>query len=152
MLVSGCALQNTSSVAVIEAKPEVKVSEERRWTLMIGKWYGSQPTKEGGLKQHIVERYPNGSYKIIFKVTDSNGGTKESVEVGNWGISGPIYFTIFRGWLHGSELEQSNPSSPYNYDAYNIVSLADEHFEYSHVTTGNSYKIQRVSADFEFPK
>ena len=149
---SGCASQHTLNTSVTESKPSVEASEEERWLLMVGKWYGNQPTKDGGVKQHIVERYPNGSYKMTFKITDAKGNSKESSEVGNWGMSGPIYFTIFRGWLHSTGLEQSDPSSPYNYDAYNIVSLTDNLFEYSHVTTGNKYKIQKVRPDFEFPE
>jgi hypothetical protein len=152
LAISGCANQHTFNRTVTESKPSVSISEEERWLFMVGKWYGSLPTKDGGVRQQIVERYPNGSYKITFKVIDSKGKSEESSEVGNWGISGPIYFTIFRGWLYSTGIEQADPSSPYNYDAYNIVSLTSDLFEYSHVTSGNKYKIQKVGPDFEFPE
>lgn len=147
----GCASQRILNTEVTDSKPTLSASEEERWTLMVGKWYGSQPTKGGGLKQHIAERYPDGSYKITFKITDARGNSKKSSEVGNWGISGPIYFTIFRGWLNQERIKPSDPSSPYNYDAYNIINLTSEVFEYNHVTTGNRYKIQKVESNFVFP-
>lgn len=119
---------------------------------MVGKWYGSQPTKEGGVKQHTIERAIDGSYKIVFRVTDANGKVEESSEVGHWGVSGPIYFSIFRGWLSDGRLSTSDPTSPYNYDAYKIINLSTEDFEYESFSSGNRYKIKRVPNDFEFPK
>lgn len=148
----GCASQRTSNQVVTALKPELSMSEEQRWLLMIGKWYGNQPTKAGGFRQQIIERYADGTYKIVFKITEPNGTVEESVEVGSWGVSGPVYFTMFRGWLYGEDMHPSDPSDPYNYDAYNIVNVTQELFEYEHVSNGNKYKIKKVPNDFVFPQ
>lgn len=149
---NGCDTTNTSTTTITSTKPSVSFSQEEAWRMMVGKWYGSQPTKNGGKKQEITEKQPDGTFKITFKITDPEKGIKESIEVGQWGLSGPIYFSIFRGWVKGEHYSPSNPSDPYNYDAYHIINLSNEVFEYEHVTTGNHYVIKKVPNDFEFPE
>ncbi len=136
--------------SVTSSKPAVSSSQEGTWKLMIGKWYGKQPTKDGGTKEEIIEKLPNGTYKIQFRVTQPDGTKTERTEVGYWGVSGNIYFSIFKGWLSGSEIISANPTDPYNYDAYHIIELTTEKFEYQHVSTGNRYVNQRVGNDFKF--
>ena len=142
----------TSEKAVTDPKPDLKLKEAETWGLMIGKWYGSQPTKEGGARSHIVERFPNGTYRITFRLYDPQGGYREQREVGHWGVSGPIYFTILRGWLEGDKMAPADPGDPYYQDAYKIITLNDEVFEYEHAASGNRFSIRRVPQDFEFPK
>lgn len=151
LIITGCATTNTSTVAVTSKKPSLSISQEETWNLMIGKWYGSQPTKDGGKVQEIMERSPQGTYKITFRVYEKDGKYKEQSEAGHWGVSGPIYFTIFRGWVKNNQLSPSNPADPYNYDAYKIINLNNEVFEYESYSSGNKYTNKKVSNDFEFP-
>jgi len=150
-IISGCATTNTSTVEITSEKPSLTLSQEETWNLLTGKWYGSQPTKDGGQKQEIMERSPQGTYKITFRVYDKDGNLKEQSEAGHWGVSGPVYFTIFRGWVEGDRLSPSNPADPYNYDAYRIIKLDNEVFEYENYSSGNKYVIKRVPNDFQFP-
>ncbi|WP_445364935.1 hypothetical protein ACJJJB_11410 [Microbulbifer sp. ANSA001] len=151
LIVTGCATTNTSSVAITSAKPSLTFSQEETWNLMLGKWYGSQPTKDGGKRQEIVERFPQGTYKITFRTYDKDGKIKEQTEAGQWGVSGPVYFTIFRGWVEDNHLSPSNPADPFNYDAYRIIKLDNEMLEYESYSSGNKYVIKKVSNDFQFP-
>jgi hypothetical protein len=151
-LLSGCATTDTSKEAITSVKPSLTLSQEKTWKLMIGKWYGSQPTKDGGKKREIMERAPNGTYKITFRVYGKDGKYKEQTEVGHWGVSGPVYFLIFRGWVKGDKFSPANPADPYNYDAYKIVRLTNEIFEYESYSSGNRYIIKRVPQEFEFPE
>lgn len=148
----GCATTNTSMIAITAEKPSLTLSQKEAWSMVVGKWYGSQPTKNGGKKEEIHENLPDGTYKVTFRVIDPEKVAKESVEVGQWGVCGPIYFSIFRGWVRGDRFSPSNPSDPYNYDAYRIIKLGNEVFEYEHVTTGNHYVIRKVPLDFKFPE
>jgi len=141
---------NTSNVDVKSAKEFVSASQEASWKLLTGKWYGSQPTKEGGVKQEIMERKSNGTYKISFKIKSKSGAISQTEEYGEWGTSGPIYFSIFKGFIRAGN-ESSVDVEPYNYDAYRIINLNTDLFEYEHVTTGNKYIVKRVSKNFEFP-
>tara|TARA_B100000768_G_C11165037_1_gene326208 strand:+ start:320 stop:814 length:495 start_codon:yes stop_codon:yes gene_type:complete len=151
LALTGCATTNTSTVTVTSQKPSLSLAQEETWDLMIGKWYGSQPTKDGGKKQTIMERSPQGTYKITFRVFDKDGKYKEQAEVGHWGVSGPVYFTMFRGWIKGDQLSPSNPSDPFNYDAYKIIKLNKDVFEYEDYSTGDKYVTKKVPNDFQFP-
>jgi hypothetical protein len=142
----------TSNTAISDSKPILDQDQKETWALLAGKWYGSQPTKNGGLRQHIVERSTDGKYKITFRSYDRDGTFKDKTEVGFWGASGPVYFSMYRGSVEGGKFRPANPANPYNYDAYRILTLTSETFEYESYDSGNRYVVKRVSSDFTFPK
>jgi len=141
VFIAGCANQYTLNQAVDASKPSLKVEKEKQWLKMTGKWYGIQPTKEGGVSQHIVERTRDGLYKITFRKRDVEGKWDEFTEVGQWGMSASVYFTIFRGWIDQGGFTPSDSDDPYNYDAYELIKLSESEFEYQHIGTKNKFKI-----------
>lgn len=151
IFLTGCANQHTTSKKITTFKPELSTSAEKRWKMMTGKWYGSQPTKNGGIQQHIIEHSVDGTSKITFRIKSPKGDIKEFSEVGQWGISGPIYFTILSGRIDGKKFRPSDQTNPYNYDAYQIVNLTKDEFEYNHFSSDNKYKIIKVPKSFTFP-
>src|SRR6266849_1692080 len=78
--------------------------------LLIGRWYGEQPMKEGGRRVQITEHCPDGTLTIGFHVVESSGNLRDQTEVGWWGVSGSIYFTIIRGWLRGGRVAPADPT------------------------------------------
>jgi hypothetical protein len=144
LLTSGCATTVTSNKVITDSKP-VSLSDEKTWKYLIGEWHGSQTTKEGGNRKEICIRHPDGTYEVEFKSTDKDGVVSNHKEVGLWGVSGSIYFSIFRGWVNNGRIKLSDPSDPYNYDAYSIIILDETEFEYKHVSTGNEYKVIKVT-------
>ena len=150
VMLNACVPTNTSDLAIIDVKPMLTESQEERWALMVGKWYSRQSIKAGGVKEEILEFFPDGKSLITFKISDLNKNTQISRELGLWGVSGDIYFSIFIGHIKNSNLQKSNLGDPYNYDAYRILQLNESVFEYEHVTTGNRYTSKKVSADYEF--
>lgn len=147
----GCTLNNTSQLEINSTKPPLALSQQKTWSLMVGTWYGSQPTKEGGKKEEIMKRSPDGTYRITFRVYDKSGNYSDDTEVGYWGVSGPVYFTIFRGWIEAGRFSASDSSDPYNYDAYKIIKLNDKVFEYEAYSTSDRFADKRVHSDFKFP-
>ncbi len=150
-LLGGCSSLHTSSEKVTDDKPYLSKSQKETWGLMVGKWYGSQPTTAGSRKDQITEHLSDGTYRDRFRVVSEDNKVRETVEVGQWGVSGPIYFAIFRGWLKDGKLKPSRSSDPYNYDAYRIINLTNKIFEYEHISTGTKYVINKVPSDFVFP-
>ncbi|MCR8921648.1 hypothetical protein NO559_02620 [Dasania sp. GY-MA-18] len=148
-LLVGCASTQTSPQPVAFAKPDLSISQEDQWQLMAGKWYGEQPTKDGGTRKWIVERFIDGAYRVDFLNVKNDGVIEKLSEVGQWGVSGPVYFSSFRGWLKDETIKFSDPSNPYNYDAYRIIQLNDKIFEYEHYSSGNRFTVKRVTSDFE---
>lgn len=152
LMLLGCATPHTSETVVSPSKPGLSRSEHQKWILMVGKWYGRQPAKEGGIHEWIAEKDVQGRYKIRFLETDKGGKVSESTEVGDWGISGPVYFTIFRGWIRDDRFFPNDPTDPYNRDAYRIIYLTEEAFSYQHFTDGSRYTVKRVPDSFDFEK
>lgn len=142
---TGCTTHSISS----SSKAELKEKEVVRWEYMLGKWYGKQAIVDGGVHEFSVERFADGTYVITFKRTDINGDVEISQEVGYWGISGDVYFSIFKGWLEGDTVYPSNPSDPYNYDAYHILELSQDYFKYRSASSDNIFTIKRVPDDFQ---
>src|SRR5690606_20461033 len=112
----GCAQRGVA----IHEKPDISISQKEKWDLMVGKWLGNAVTERGDARRWLVQRFEDGTYQIDFVLHKKDGAVEKSSEVGQWAISGPVYFTSFRGWLRGSSLSPSDPSDPYNYDAYKI--------------------------------
>ena len=150
IFLGGCGSTQTSSSPVPETKPGLSKSQEEQWLLLVGKWYGEQPAKDGGTRQSVVERFSDGTYKVDFRTIKKEETIERASEVGQWGVSGPVYFTSFRGWVRGNGIVPSDPSDPYNYDAYRIIQLNDKNFEYEDYPTGTHFVVRRVASDFQF--
>ena len=130
-------------------KPSSTDEELARWNMMVGKWYGNQPTKYGGRREWLMERKKTGEYIIEFKVTDKDGKIDRQIERGEWGIDGPIYFNIFKAYMENGQFYRADPSTPYNSDAYKITSLTNEEMVFHHYTTETKYLIKKVADDFK---
>ena len=152
ILIAGCESIHTSSHVVSTTKADLTESQKQRWNLMIGRWYGSQPAKGGGTRQHIMHRFSDGTYKVTVKHVKKNGEIELNSEVGQWGVVGPVYFSIFRGWIEAYGVEESDTSNPYNYDAYEIIRLTNEIITYKSYSSGTTYSLKKVASDFEFPE
>ncbi|WP_139169352.1 hypothetical protein [Microbulbifer yueqingensis] len=148
-LFSACSTSITSYEVIQAVKSTEDLDSEKKWALMTGRWYGNQPTKEGGNREQIIERYPDGTYKVDFRIHKMDGSFEAHSEVGYWGVSGPIYFSIFKGWLQDGKILPSSPSNPYNYDAYEIVSLSEETFKYRSFRSDNKFTLIKVGAEFQ---
>ena len=101
-----------------------------------------------GVRGWLIQRRADGTYTVTFKDEPSNGDIEVNQNIGLWGISGPVYFTIMQGWIEGDEISQADPADPYYYDAYKIIALQQDYFEYESFTTNNRFVVRRVSDDF----
>ncbi|MBT8136073.1 MAG: hypothetical protein KJO54_03560 [Gammaproteobacteria bacterium] len=144
---SGCAIQSVTAPAGAVKAWSADSQHDRN--LMVGKWLGEVRTEDDKLRITLSERSENGTYRITFR-TYEGSQYDESIEVGLWGISGPVYFTIMRGWMTGGEFRPADTTQAYYYDAYRIISLDETSFEYESVETANRFSVRRVGNDFEF--
>lgn len=87
----------------------------------------------------------DGRYVTEFKVLDSSANFKsEHKEFGLWGVSGGIYFTMFKGWIENDQLVPSDPTDAYNYDSYKIIDFKSDKLIYESLTSGNQYTYSLV--------
>jgi hypothetical protein len=143
---AGCAVQP----AIDAAKPP-DVSQAETRSLMIGTWYGDAPTKDGGRRLQITRRAADGTFQVMFRVISASGEVAEQTEVGFWGVSASVYFTITRGWLHGERFSEADPEDASLNDAYQILELSSERFRYRALQSGSEYSLTRVPDSFTFP-
>jgi hypothetical protein len=144
-----------SMAGPVEVKPistfkQGEIATAERRALLVGKWFGEAKLENGGTRQWIAERFGDGRYRIEFKVESSEGYLNQ-VEVGRWGVSGKVYFTLLQGWEHNGQIIPADPSDPTIYDAYELLELTAEKMRYRSYETNDNYELRKVSGDFDFP-
>jgi hypothetical protein len=129
-------------------KPKPSLVEKRRHDMLVGKWFGESPVGNGGHRQVLVERTVNGTFTVTFKTRWGTDHLVVEQQVGQWGISGPVYFTITTGWLDGDHVDPTDLGQPYYYDAYRIIDLSEDRFEFESFAADTHYLLRRVADDF----
>jgi hypothetical protein len=122
---------------------------------LVGRWYGESKTADGRRLRWLTERDAGGTYRTQYFMTPldaSNSNELESVELGQWGISGSVLFTIQRLWIKGEETQRADPANAYTYDAYDLLSINERTVEYASVGSGKLFVVRRVSTDFELKR
>ncbi|MEX1664099.1 hypothetical protein [Zhongshania arctica] len=119
--------------------------------MLLGKWYGIRTMENGGQKEWLTERSADGTYRVDFRFVDTDGSARSQSEVGFWGVSGDIYFRIFRGWVTVEGMKPADPTVADHYDAYKIEGLDDNAFSYIHLTRNQRYTVKKVPTDFRLP-
>lgn len=142
---------NTSKDPILSESEESSYTEVKNRSLMLGRWFGQQSTTEGGIRQQINERKKDGTYRVTFRLKNTASEITEDIEVGQWGLSGPIYFSTFTGSVKNGKLHPANPDSATHYNAYKILALDEEMFKYQSYTSKSVYTLKKVDANFKFP-
>ena len=134
--------------AVVPAqKPLPSSALIERHAAMIGNWVGESLLDSGEWRRFLVQRSPDGTFVVTFK---TRRGEQVSVEqeMGLWGISGPIYFTITSGWIDGDLVQWADPRQPHLYDAYKIINFEGDYFEYESLAVDARFVLRRAAEDF----
>jgi hypothetical protein len=149
VLISNAILENrTSADAFPDFKPRPTPEEHRRHAQLIGNWVGEAHLETGGLRRVLLQQFADGTFRMTFETRQQDDRIVRRQQVGQWGISGPVYFTITTAWLDGERREPTDLGQPYFYDAYRIVTLDGGAFEYVSFSPERRYRLQRVADDF----
>ena len=120
--------------------------------IFVGRWYGETAKTDGSAKRWIVDAFPDGVFRITFRFYEEDGSYREQVEVGEWGISGPVYFLSTKGWVDDGMFLKADTRNGELYDAYKILKLDAAVFEYEHYVNGNRYQVRKVDTGFALPE
>lgn len=120
--------------------------------IFVGRWYGEEPQAGGVTKRWVVDAFPDGVFRITFRFYQPDGGYRQQVEVGEWGISGPVYFLSTKGWVDDGMFLEADTRNGALYDAYKILKLDAKVFEYEHYVNGNRYAVRKVDTGFKLPE
>ncbi len=134
------------------AKPITTASQQQRHDYLVGAWLEESRNSEGELQRELAEHSADGKCKETFRIYHKDGSYDEDVEVCEWGISGDIYFTLTKGWLHDGQFAPADPTDPNYSDAYVITELTDTLFKYRHVETRNEFTDHKVPDDYVLPE
>jgi hypothetical protein len=120
--------------------------------VFVGRWYGEDENGAGVTRRWVVDAFPDGVFRITFRFYEEDGSYSEQIEVGEWGISGPVYFLSTKGWVNDGAFLKADTRNGQLYDAYKIIQLDPAVFEYEHYVNGNRYQIRRVDTGFALPE
>jgi hypothetical protein len=140
--------RQSSTAAITDATNQ---DQQQTWKALVGKWYGQHVDHSGNRIEWVIDRRQRGAYQVNVRTISAGGRVSESIEVGEWGVSGRVYFTIFKGWMREGGYVANDPADPSSRDAFHIVALTEDAFTYEHVVTGNRYTVKRVPGTYELP-
>lgn len=152
VVLSACAWNDAPRTVDVQlAKPGTPEQTALRREQLSGCWVGAAQIAGGGQRVWLVQRNGDGSFRIDFRTAVENAEAEVTTEVGMWGVSGDIYFTITRGWLTPDGPQPADLGDPYFYDAYLIEALDEQQFVYRHAETGYAYRVTRPVGECALP-
>ncbi len=124
---------------IVGTKADVPLEAKQLRDLLMGVWCGEKTFDDGSAQSWTIERYRDGSYVILFNTTSKDGVNTQWAEYGMWGIQYPIYFTVVLGYIEEGVPTPANTDDHTFYDAYNVQTLTDNEFSYTHYLTNNTF-------------
>ncbi|MBU2894024.1 hypothetical protein KO495_11950 [Colwellia sp. D2M02] len=122
-----------------------KTPKQYARSLLCGCWFSTNTTNEGLKSTEYSEILPDGSFEFTFSRFDSNNQLIEKVtELGDWGLVGDIHFTITKDEVIDEQLYAADLNDEGNYQAYRVLQLNHQIFEYQHILTNETYIMRRV--------
>ncbi len=139
------AFNSFASDEISAVKPSLTQDKAAQRTAFIGQWESSQPTKEGGGRKTMMDRQSDSRYVVEFTVLNEKSEVLyKQKEFGFWGVSGGIYFTMYRGSIENDEFFPVDPSNAYNYDTYQITDVSDNKLVYKSLSSENIFTYTRL--------
>mgnify|MGYP000450370687 CR=1 FL=1 len=118
---------------------------------LIGKWYGEWRDKKGGKWRELSEISSDGTYRFSFLYVHANGTKQKEVMIGEWGLVGPVHFTISKVHEKNNKFYRINQGEEKNYEAYEVIALDSKKFRYRSYRSGKEYIVHKVGKDFTLP-
>jgi hypothetical protein len=146
---------STNAPTTVAKRLAPALDPQARRQQLVGRWYGESKTADGRRLRWLTERDAGGTYRTQYFMTPpdgSNSNELESIELGQWGISGSVLFTIQRLWIKGEETQRADPANAYTYDAYDLLSINERTVEYASVASAKLFVVRRVAIDFELKR
>lgn len=151
VLLAGCAARSPGIPPINTSAPVTSVEAQARRDLLVGTWYGSQPTADGGRSEEIAVLHPDGAFEFYFRRTDAAGDVSSWGDAGFWGLVRDIHFTIKLAAIEDELFLPVDTSEVAHYSAYRVIELTESGFVYESLVTGNVFSLERVDDQFKLP-
>ncbi|MCH6258866.1 hypothetical protein MLD52_20070 [Puniceicoccaceae bacterium K14] len=149
LLLAACSTSYTSKSKILTSPSSKKFNDARTWTALKGKWYGKQKRVDGQVREWLIEHKADGTFLTTFIDIDKDGKKKTTIEYGDWGASGTVYFTILKGFIKEGEEEPIAEPEYWTRDAYEIIRLNLDEFIYRDLEKQMRFRVIREVSDFE---
>ena len=114
--------------------------------LLLGQWFRQEIDEHGNQFIEIADFTLDGTFQFCFTTQSKQGDVIEKVtELGDWGLVGDIHFTITKNEVIEDDIYAADLDNAQNYQAYKVVALTAEYFQYQHVVSNESYTLRRIS-------
>lgn len=114
--------------------------------LLFGCWYRNDIDTQGRQIVEYAELSADGSFEFTFVSTEQETNvTEQIIELGDWGVVGNVHFTITKSELIDQQLYAADLNNSDNYQAYNILQLNHQVFEYQHIETKEIFIMRKVT-------
>jgi hypothetical protein len=114
--------------------------------LLFGRWYRNDIDEQGRQIVEYAELSADGSFEFTFVSTNQETNTTEQViELGDWGLVGNIHFTITKNEFIDQQLYAADLNDSDNYQAYNVLQLNHNIFEYQHIESKEIFMMRKIT-------
>jgi hypothetical protein len=114
--------------------------------LLFGRWYRNDIDEQGKQVVEYAELSADGSFEFTFVSTEQQTNvTEQVIELGDWGLVGNVHFTITKSELIDQQLYAADLNDSNNYQAYNVLQLNHQTFEYQHIETKEIFMMRKVT-------
>jgi hypothetical protein len=114
--------------------------------LLFGRWYRNDIDEQGKQVVEYAELSADGSFEFTFVSTEQQTNvTEQVIELGDWGLVGNVHFTITKNELIDQQLYAADLNDSNNYQAYNVLQLNHQTFEYQHIETKEIFMMRKVT-------
>ncbi|MGL1955803.1 MAG: hypothetical protein OCD00_00605 [Colwellia sp.] len=115
-------------------------------SLLFGRWYRHDIDEQGFQITEYSELNDDGHFEFTFSTLDSQGNIIEkTVEFGDWGLVGDIHFTLTKNEIIEQEYYTADLTNDDNYQAYRVLQLNHQTFQYQHIVTEEIFIMRRVT-------
>jgi hypothetical protein len=114
--------------------------------LLFGRWYRNDIDEQGKQVVEYAELSADGSFEFTFVSTEQQTNvTEQVIELGDWGLVGNVHFTITKSESIDQQLYAADLNDSNNYQAYNVLQLNHQTFEYQHIETKEIFIMRKVT-------
>jgi len=114
--------------------------------LLFGRWYRNDIDAQGREIVEYAELSADGSFEFTFVSTEQETNVAEEIiEPGDWGLVGNVHFTITKSELIDQQLYAADLNDSDNYQAYNVLRLNHNTFEYQHIETKEIFIMRKIT-------
>jgi hypothetical protein len=113
---------------------------------LVGYWFRQKVDQSDTLESEYCHFQDDGIFKIDFINTKQGKTLQQITEYGSWGLVGDIHFTITEEIIIDDKCIDNDMSNENNYNAYRVLQLNSQFFEYEHIETKEKYLLKRTMA------